>query len=334
MRKACFRLEPIGALVDAWTFARQMDQLFSEGAGTAAFGTFQPEAVAVSRQLLDQMREIGGLLRCLPRPRPSSSTSCIDPWLAQHPLRDVTFVRDSPIARFADQSRTSGDMFQSVGTLEELAIVLSQQARIYMADMPRQLHGEVDLMRSDLLPMEDLASMQGDLHVSAAAADRLASTAEGISALVPKERQIILDDMNQQRALVMAALSLERGRAVDPIIAAFAEERIELLPASSRQRVSTLEWATAERREAITQIHRELVGSMDALRGERVIVADDVRHLVDVVLLRVAAFLVAAVVLAPLVAHAYVRVLAATVSHPDPASAIRDPGSGLTSRSK
>jgi hypothetical protein len=43
-------------------------------------------------------------------------------------------------------------------------------------------------------------------------------------------------------------------------------------------------------------------------RRALVMVVDDVRHLVDVVLLRVALFLVVAVVLAPLVAHAYVRV--------------------------
>ena len=50
MRKACFRMEPVGGLVDAWTLSRQMDQLFSEGAGASAFGTFQPEVVAVSRR--------------------------------------------------------------------------------------------------------------------------------------------------------------------------------------------------------------------------------------------------------------------------------------------
>ena len=33
MRKACFRLEPVSALVDAWIFARQMDQLFSRRRG-------------------------------------------------------------------------------------------------------------------------------------------------------------------------------------------------------------------------------------------------------------------------------------------------------------
>ena len=41
-------------------------------------------------------------------------------------------------------------MFQSVGTMEELAISLSQQARIYLADLPRQVRGEVDLMRADM----------------------------------------------------------------------------------------------------------------------------------------------------------------------------------------
>jgi hypothetical protein len=46
---------------------------------------------------------------------------------------------------------------------------------------------------------------------------------------------------------------------------------------------------------------------MSALRGERAVVVDDLRHMIDVVLLRVAIFLVAAVVLAPLVAHAYAR---------------------------
>ena len=41
---------------------------------------------------------------------------------------------------------------------------------------------------------------------------------------------------------------------------------------------------------------------------EHAIVLEDLRHIVDVVLLRVAVFLAAAVVLAPLVAHAYARV--------------------------
>jgi hypothetical protein len=307
MRKACFRLEPVSALVDAWIFARQMDQLFSEGAGAGAFGTFQPEAVEVSRRLVDQMREIGGSIALSPESRAGFEHKFIDPWLAEHPLQDITFVRSSPIARFAEQSRARGDTLQSVGTMEELAIILSQQARVYLADLPRQVRGEVDLMRSDMLPSGDLASMQRDLHLSAGAADRIASTAEGMSALVPNERRIVLDEMSRQRALVMEAISVERERAVGDIVHAFAAERSELLRSFEVQRLATLEWATAERRETIAEVRRELLGSMKALDGERAVVVDDMRHIVDVISLRVAGFLVAAVVLAPLVAHAYVR---------------------------
>jgi hypothetical protein len=308
MRKACFRLEPVGALVDAWILARQMDQLFSEGAGMSAFGTFQAEAVEISRGLVRQMREIGGAIAVSPEATAAFEHRFVDPWVAEHPLRDVSFVRESPIARFADQSRASGDIFQSMGTLEELAVTLSQQARIYLAELPRQVRGEVDLLRSDLLPAKELASLKGDMDLSAAAVDRLASTAEGLPPILLNERRIVLDEMNRQRALVMEAVSLERARAVGPIISAFAAERAELLRNVEAQRLATLEWATAERREAILDVHRELAGAMAALRGERTTVVADVRRLVDVVLLRVAAFLVAALVVAPLVAHAYARV--------------------------
>ena len=308
MRKACFRLEPIGALLDAWIFAAQMDQLFRQGPGTGAFGTFQPEAVEVSSRLLDQMRDIGRSIAVSPEAAAAFEHKFVEPWLTEHPLRDITFVRDSPIARFAEQSRESGDTFQSVGTMEELAISLAQQARIYLADLPRQVRGEVDLIRVDLLSSEPVASLQGDLHMSAVAAERIASTAEGISSLVPIERQTILDELSRQRTLVMDAVSAEREGAVSALSRAFAVERGELLRTFELQRLATLEWATAERREAVADVRRELAESIGILRAERAIVVDDVRRMVDAVLLRVALFLVAAVLLAPFVAHAYVRV--------------------------
>jgi hypothetical protein len=308
MRKACFRMEPVSGLVDAWTLSRQMDQLFSEGAGAGAFGTFQPEAVAVSRRLVDQLREIGGSIAMSPETRAGFEHRIIDPWVAEHPLRDITFVRESPVARFAEQSRTLGSVSQSVGTVEELAISLSQQARIYLADLPRQLRGEADLMRLDMLPSQDLASMQGDLHVAAGAAGRLASTGESLSALVGTERRIVLDEGSRQLALAMKALSVERELAIDTIIRALASERGEVLRDVASQRLVTLEWATTERREAIAEVGRELAGALATLRGERAIAIDAMRGIVNMVLLRVAIFLIAGVVLAPLVAHAYVRV--------------------------
>ena len=308
MRKACFRLEPISALIDAWILAGQMHQLFSDGAGAAAFGTFQSEAVEVSRRLMEQLREIGGSIAVSPEARVEFERRVIAPWLADHPLRDITFVRESPIAQFADQSRARGDTLESVGTIEDLAVALSQQARIYLADLPRQVHGELDLMRSDLLPVEDVASIRNDVHVSAAAAGRIAATVEGISPLVLSERQVVLDEVSRQRELVMDAISVEREQAVSALLRAFAVERSEVLRNVETERLATLEWATNERREALAEVRREMAGSLVALRDERATVVGDVRHIIDVVLLRIAIFLIAGVVLAPLVAHVYARV--------------------------
>ena len=308
MRKACFRLEPVSALVDAWILVRQMDQLFTAGAGAQAFGPLQADALAVSRRSVEQVREIGASIAVSPETRAEFERKFVDPWIDEHPLQDMSFVRESPIARFAEQSRSAGDTMQSVGTIEDLAVALSQQLRIYLADMPRQVRGEVDLMRSDVLPDEKVASMEGDLHTSAAAVDRLASSVETMPEVVLSERRIVLEEVSRQRGLVMAAISVEEERAVAAVAATLAAERGELLRGVEAQRLATLEWATAERRETIAEVHREVAGSIDALRGERAIAVDELRHIVDLELLRVALFLAAAVVLAPLVAHAYVRV--------------------------
>jgi hypothetical protein len=308
MRKAGFRLEPIAALIDTWIFARQMHQLFSDGGGAHAFGAFQPEAIEVSRRLVEQVREIAGSIAVSPEARVEFERKYIDAWLAEHPLRDLTFVRESPIARFADQSRAGGDLVQSVGSMEELAVSLSQQARIYLGDLPRQVRGELDLIQADVMPPEGLAAMQGDLHVSAAAADRIASTAESMLPLALNERRIVLEEIGRQRELVMEAISVEQERAIGALVRSFAQERTEMLRSFELQRVATLAWATGERREAIADLHRELAESIVTLRSERAIIVDEARNIVDSVLLRLALFLIAGVLLAPGVAHVYARV--------------------------
>jgi hypothetical protein len=274
MRQACFRPEAVAALLDAWTFVRQMDFFLREGSGSNAFGALQPEALEVFGRLLAQMREIATSIAVSSEARTAFEHRIIDLWVVEHPLRDITFVRESPVARFAEQSAARGDAFQSVGTIEEVVSNLSQQARIYLAELPRQVHGEIDLLRSDLLPPERLDSVQSDLHVGAAAS--IAATAETVAELIRQERQLVLDEVSRQRALVLTAIADEREQVVGAIASAFAVEREQLLREFDAQRQATLEWA--------------------------------IRHVVDMVLLRVALGIIAAVVLAPLVAHVYARV--------------------------
>ena len=63
-----------------------------------------------------------------------------------------------------------------------------------------------------------------------------------------------------------------------------------------------------QRRDTLATMHTEMTAALAALRGERVAAANDVRDIVTSVMIRVLLLLVGAVVLAPLIAHAYVRV--------------------------
>jgi hypothetical protein len=308
MRKACFRPGPLVALIDAWILARQMDQFFTDGAGAGAFGAFQPEAVEATRRLVSQLRAIGDSVSVSHEATAELERTVVDPWLLQHPLHDLTFARESPIARFADLTRTRGDAFESVGSIEEVLASLSTQLRIYLSDLPRQVRGEIDLLRADALPPDDFASMQRDLHTSAAAVSQIAGIVGGVPDLIRGERQLAFDEVGRQRVLVMDGVAGERTQVIAAMTRMVAAERDLLLRDVEWQRRATLEWATGERREATAAVRQHIADALIALRRERTTLVDDMRRLVDVVSLRVTLFVIFAVVLAPLIAHVYVRV--------------------------
>jgi hypothetical protein len=87
-----------------------------------------------------------------------------------------------------------------------------------------------------------------------------------------------------------------------------ASEREVAMKAIDVLRLATLEWGTVERREVLTVVRQEFQAAIAALHQERIGAMDDTRRLVDAVLLKMVLFVLAAVVLAPVVAHAYVRV--------------------------
>jgi hypothetical protein len=110
--------------------------------------------------------------------------------------------------------------------------------------------------------------------------------------------------MDRQRALLMGAVSIERARAMAAVADLVAVEGAQVLDSVESQRLATLKWATLERRETIAEVRRELAAAVSAVRA---VVINDVRGIVDGVLLRVALFLIAGVVLAPLVARVWPR---------------------------
>ena len=208
------------------------------------------------------MREIGGSI-AVSADATAFEHKFIDPWLTEHPLATSHSSANLRWAALPINRRRVATCSSPLAPLRNW-----RSASPAGAHLPgRSAATGSGRSRPDALRhavSRNVASMQGDLHVSATAADRIASTAEGISALVLNERRIVLDELSRQRDLVMDAVSVERERAVSAIIRAFAAERSELLRNFELQRLATLEWATAERREAIADVRRELAGSMEA----------------------------------------------------------------------
>jgi hypothetical protein len=158
------------------------------------------------------------------------------------------------------------------------------------------------------MPPETLTALRTDLHLTAAAADRMASTVGDVPTLVRDERKVVLDEVQRLQALTMAVISEEREQVVSAMIGAIGAERDQVLRNAESQRLATLDWANVQRLEVITAVRQELAAATRALHDERVAGMDDLRQIVDGILVRVALFAGAVVLLAPLVAHVYARV--------------------------
>jgi hypothetical protein len=278
------------------TFAAQVDSAASAIERRATDAAVKRTALVWRLRAIPEMRQA-----CF---RPEPIAALFDAWIFA--LQMDQFFRNGAGADVFGSLQP--EALEVSERLVEQLTSLSHQARIYLAELPRQVRGEIDLLRADVLPPEQLSSMQNDLHVSATAAGSIAATVATIPGLVRDERSAVLEEVSRERALVLTAISNERERAIGAMTRAFALERELLMRDLDTQRRATLEWATAERREAIAEVRRELSGATDALRSERTIVVNDMRAIVDMVLLRIALGIVVAVVLTPLVAHAYARV--------------------------
>ena len=100
--------EPLPALIDAWTLARQMEALFTTGAAANAFGPSSRTSSTCRAGSWRGVREIGVDIAVSPEARDRSERDLVDSWAEAHPLRDLAFSRESAVARFADHMRERG----------------------------------------------------------------------------------------------------------------------------------------------------------------------------------------------------------------------------------
>jgi hypothetical protein len=334
MRQACFRQEPLGGVLDAWTLAAQMKAFFDSEKGREAFGPYQDDVVSVSAKLLADARALWASVSRSEADVEEWERTEITPWVEAHLLTDLSFARTSGIAKFAELIRERGGAVQTLMSTEEQVEILSEETRIYLANAHKQARGEAELVLGDLIRPDQTDNLVSSVKLLSAAADRAATFAERTPALVATERGEILDAIDRQRRLLMhdvhgeqteisAMIAAER----ETVLRAVTEERVEVMKAISAERVAALEGIGSERTailagvndqrlETLSWLDSEITCQRTALVGdvERIVQASlnhvdrEMEKLVDKIMLRLIGLIVASVVATPIIAHAYVRV--------------------------
>ena len=225
IRAAAFRTHPYGAQVDCWTLCYQMVELLDTGGGATAFGPYQPRALAVSRQLLNDAEEM--VSNYMPEERQMQYGSFIVDYVATHPIVDLTFAREPSTPAFLDYLDVPDSArVQALGTLPQVVHNYGSQMSIWSDQWPRQSR-----WRTELLLMErnlDQVDLRGHIDSLTAYADRIATIME----TSPQVAREITDEL-------VAGL--------DPVLVAAERQRIAIMQGLNEQRIALTETIQQER---------------------------------------------------------------------------------------
>jgi hypothetical protein len=321
---ACFRRDPLAATLDTWILCSQMEDFFTDGAGSTLFGPRQSVAIDTSRRLHERMRAIVGTFTRTPEGVQEVEREAVEPWVERYPIEDLQFTRDSAMALYAHLLREQGhDAFASVRTLEELAIDATRQLRVYANQIPKHLRWHAELVRQQTLasePVQALVAHLSSLEDLAGVAEKGVEQIEGLTAELDRQREAILAALREERMAITEAVAQERGTAVE----AFGQERSVILAHVTEERELALEAINAQRRETLDWIGDELAVLVEAMKKERAATVAEMETLtrsalgqsraeletvVDHAFWRLVQLLLVALVAAPFIARVYRIVL-------------------------
>ena len=257
LRQALFRPNPLGAVLDAWVMAFQMDDYFAKGAGKTALGDAHLIAVKACRQLETELATIATSFTL--SKDISHARSFAQQWATEHPMRGSIAGRESTVNRVLH-----GDVITSLSTSEAMATAtvtlddLQRRLEIYSAQLPDQARWQAELFALDqaqelqlqrLLPLAEQAVKS--IALAGASVDRLVPPVERVAAVAENTPKLMADE----RDAAIKALQAELTRA----LAFVQEERVAVLKQLRAERVAVLQ----EMRDVVRQEHQALVPDMD-----------------------------------------------------------------------
>jgi len=222
VHRAAFKSDPLVGLIDTAVLCGQMLEFFRDGAGSNLFGKHQHIAIEAYESL---NRDIWRLSESITRSGdPATMRKLIAEYVAEHPIDDELFLRDSvePLLAFVAKGRAgAGTVILGLG---EVLDDLSKRLTIYTEHLPREARWQAELAAMRLMqdpPVADALlaaeSLAGSHEQLAGSHERLAqSVASGLD-LITAEHEVAFGELEDLTQRTIAALRLEREALVRAI---------------------------------------------------------------------------------------------------------------------
>jgi hypothetical protein len=263
LREALFRPDQLGAVMDAWALAKQMEDYFETGDGRERLGPWADVALAASRDL---ERDFEAFLASASASGDiSTGREFIDRWAVEHPIRGSVAGRQS-ILNEVDDVKIKGGMggFRTLSGVGVGMDDLSRRMEVYSAQLPKIATWQAEIMLLKMLGDEASDPPLAALPRLMETAVDLGATVEDLPDLVAAEREAILE-----------AVRVERLETLEFIRA----ERKAILAWASAERTAILAEFDAQRQAATVDMQGELQQAIETLQGEREQTLDDAEQI-------------------------------------------------------
>jgi hypothetical protein len=251
-QEAALQTDSLGAAGDQLALSAQLERFFERGDGRAAFGEFQPEAIATMSQLEEKARALFG--HAFPDRRiPAQVERRLLGWVDRNPLAGLSVPRATLAGEWwAIAGIGAGRAVESFATMEQAAQTVSERLAFANEFTAKQVRWNGELL---LIGDPDDASVRNTLISSSNAFDELARLAKS----APSMLSTILNSMRQERAAVLKDIDAQRVATLN----VFSSERESLFENVARERAIVVNSVRAERAAAQADLDRTVGASFD-----------------------------------------------------------------------
>ncbi len=240
LQRAIFQASPVAAMLDTWVFTEQMNQYFSEGAGSDVFGEHQSIAIEASQMLSTQFaKTVKGFVG-------SSSykkhQAFVKQYVADNPIQDISFSRTSAFQDWLAYSEISEfEAITTFGSMPEVMSDMSDRMAMTTQQMPKILGWKAELYA---------------LHADVNAAD-VEQALKNIS-----ETTVKFQALMEQTPEMMTMLATDMRTELSPLLAELSELTDDKIQQLSKERETLTLLLTNEREALVEMVTRERVAAV------------------------------------------------------------------------